>query len=218
MLTLPTSLLYLRYNQSRLKVPKDGPPQCLACLPVLGETAHHLSSVFPAHPPLTELHLVGGQCCSASPPDLTSHTSFPSSLWFPKAEQSWTMSPGLLEKMAFWLQCYWWSRTFGISQPSSKRVMPAAWAGDGSWWPSQLDSLPILDMCPALLTQPLVFPFSSKLLNYSSLFWLGPCLLYLLRFSMPLSRLALTLLPAGLATVYSQPDNQGHLWFAFSAS
>ena len=27
-----------------------------------------------------------------------------------------------------------------------------------------------------LLTQSLVFPFSSKLLNYSSLFWLGPCL------------------------------------------
>ena len=32
-------LLYctLRYNQSRLTVPEDGPPQCLACLPVLGE-------------------------------------------------------------------------------------------------------------------------------------------------------------------------------------
>ena len=61
-----------RYNQCRLKVPKDGPPQCLACLPVLEEEDG--SSIIWAWFFLlmrhSQLHLRGHHC-SASPPDPT---------------------------------------------------------------------------------------------------------------------------------------------------
>lgn len=81
------------------------------------------------------------------------------------------MSPGLLEKMG---QPFGFSSTggagpFGIrgSWPTSKRVMPATWAEMGpiSLIAQSPYSGHVLFPTDRLLTQPLVFPFISKLLN-----------------------------------------------------
>lgn len=108
-------LLYctLRYNQSRLKVPKDGPPQCLACLPVLGEDSSIIWAWFflLTHHSQSYIWEVSAvlQVLLTSP----AATSFPSSLWFGGTAVLNNVSRASGEDgLAFWLQCHWWSRTF----------------------------------------------------------------------------------------------------------
>ena len=103
-----------RYNQSRLKVPKDGPPQCLACLPVLEEDngsaiwAWFFLLICHSHSYIWEVNAVL-QVLLTSP----TATSFPNSLWFGGAAVLNTVSRASEgDGSAFWLQFHWWSRTF----------------------------------------------------------------------------------------------------------
>lgn len=99
-----------------------------------------------------------------------------------EAQQPWTLSPGLLKKTGqpFGFGFHWWSRTFWdqrfLAHEQESRACHTSWEGSckshstvSLFWMCALPYWQASDPAPG-------FPFISKLLNYSSLFWLGPCL------------------------------------------
>lgn len=217
MLTLPTFYCTLRYNQSRLKVPKDGPPQCLACLPVLGEDSSIIWAWFFL---LTHHHRATSErsvlFCKSSWPHQPH--PFPALLIWGTAVSGTRLQGFGEDGLAFWLQCHWWAGPLGsVSWPSSKRVMPVAWAETGpvsptaqspysGYVPRPIDPAPWFS--PSVLNSWIiaVFCFDWGLLPSAKI---PPCLS----------------LQTGLDTsacrphsIFSAWDNQGHHGCLFPAS